>query len=292
MPTLAQTIDGLIASRNPDAGTRSRLAYWRDALGERELVEITIDDVDAALVALATRGRLRPSSKGTTPTGKPLKGSTINRYLAELSGVYVAARRLRLLPRNHQPPSRGLERHPEPPDANRYLTPEQVERLIAVCPLVDPHWGKLEALVRLLATTGLRIGNALALRWQDVDLERRTVTVARTKNGQPHTATLPQKTAEALARLPGGFPGALVFGGPEGRPYSPRRLWRRAAETAGLPRATPHWLRHSFGYRLAQAGASQTLIMHSLGHRSLSAAARYTHASVEDRRLLVDRVFG
>ena len=283
MATLADLIDCYAGSRDLDAGTISRLSFWYEALGPLELEAIGEPEVDRALAALVRRGNAR--------TGAPLKPATINRHVSQLETLFRHARKLRLLPRGHQAPTRGLK-EPEPADPERYLRPEEVERLLAAARLVDRRWKKLAVLIQVLATTGLRIGNVLALRWQDVDLERRTVTVARTKNGQPHTATLPQRTTEALARLPGGFPGALVFGGPEGRPYSPRRLWRRAAETAGLPRASPHWLRHSFGYRLAQAGASQTLIMQSMGHRSLSAAARYTHASVEDRRLLVDRVFG
>ena len=77
--------------------------------------------------------------------------------------------------------------------------------MIAVCPIVDQRWGKLQALIILLSTTGMRIGNALKdLRWANADLESRTVFVPGTKNGEPLTATLPQRTVEALSQLPKG----------------------------------------------------------------------------------------
>lgn len=293
MPTLSETVRGYIASRELDSGALPRLRYWVDALGERELAEITIDDVDAALVALARRERMRPSRTGTVPTGKPLEGSTLNRYLAQISSIYVFARRERLVPRTFQSPTRGLERAPERPDPERYLTPDQVDRLLPVCPIVDERWGRLGALVRLLATTGMRIGNALSLRWEHVDLERRVITIPRTKNGDPLCVALPQKTVDALERLPGRFPSALVFGGPQGRPYNPRRLFKRAAALARLPEgASWHWLRHSAGYAMARAGVSQGQIMQVMGHRSLRAAERYVHQDASDKLRIADQVFG
>ena len=293
MPTLHAVIDGFAASREWDAATFSRLGFWDDALGERELTEITPDDVDAALVALAERGRLLPGrNRPTSRTGQPLKGSTINRYVSQLGSVYTYARRLRLIPRAFVPPTKGIERAPEPPDPERYLMPEQVERLLKVAALVDRRWGKLPALIRLLSTTGLRIGNALALRWRDVDLERRTLSVPRTKNGEPIVCAMPQKTVDALRKLPGRSPEALVFGGPTGAPYNPRRLFRRACEEAGLPQVTPHWLRHSAGYALARAGVGQAMLMQILGHKSLASSARYMHQSADDKLRIADSVFG
>ncbi len=292
MPTLSTLIEGYVASREWDAATLSRLAFWADQLGSLELTEITADAVDQSLVNLAERGRLKPSSRGTVPSGQPLKGSTVNRYVAQLGSLYTYARRLRLIPRAYIPPTKGIERAPEHPDPERYLKPDEVQRLIAVARLVDRRWAKLPALIQVLATTGLRIGNALALRWQDVDLDRRVISVARTKNGSPIVCAMPEKTAEALRALPGKFPHALVFGGSQGRPYNPRRLWRRAVEEAGMPQATPHWLWHSAGYAMARAGVTQPMIMRAMGHKTLAASARYVHASADDLLEIADRVFG
>lgn len=294
MPTLDTAITAFLASREFDAATISRLDFWADQLGPVELLDITPELVDAALERLAARGRLHPlRGQPTRPAGSPLKGSTLNRYITQLGSIFRYARRLRLLPRGHVPPTRGVEKAPESNDAERYLRREEVERLLAVARLVDQRWGKLPALILVAFHTGLRVGNLQALRWADVDLARRTLSVARTKNGSPLVAALTERAAAELARLPGGRdPDALVFAGPHGRPFHFRRLWSQTCREAGLPGRNFHQLRHGCGSELARQGVGQAQIMAVLGHRTLTASARYMHQSVDDKRQVVDRVFG
>src|SRR5207253_11241253 len=114
MALLKHVNEAFIASRELDAASLSRLAFWMDTLGEREVMQITSEDVDAALVTLAERGRLKGGKSPTCTAGKPLAGSTMNRYLTQLGSLYKHARRLKLVPRAFVPPTRGLERAPEP----------------------------------------------------------------------------------------------------------------------------------------------------------------------------------
>jgi integrase len=294
MATLKSTVEALIASREWDRATLARLAFWTGEFGHVELVEISPDDVDAALVRLAERGRLRPARGRTTvPAGRPLAGSTVNRYITTLGGIYRFARKLRLLPRAHVPPTRGLEKAAEPVDPNRYLRPEEVERLLAVARVVDRKWKRLPALIRLAFDSGLRVGNLQTLRWRDVDLVARTAAVAKTKNGQPHVAALSVRAVAELEALAGSRPpDELVFGNARGRPHAFRRLWARVCTVAGLPGRNFHQLRHGCGSALAAAGVGQAQIMQHLGHRTLAASARYMHANTEDKRRVVDAVFG
>lgn len=293
MATVNAIIDAFVASRQLDGATLSRLAFWSEQLGEVELAAITPDDVDAALVRLAERGRLRPIRGQTTaPAGKPLAGSTINRYISQLGGLYRYARRLRLLPRAHVPPTKGVEKAPEPVDPERYLRPEEVERLVKVARVLDTRWGRLPALIIVAFHTGLRVGNILALRWRDLDLEAGTATVSKTKNGQPIVAALSVRTLAELKRLQGRAPEALVFGSPRtGRPYQFRTLWEKVTTEAGLPGRNFHQLRHGCGSALAQAGVGQAQIMAILGHKTLTASARYMHNNVDDKRAVVSKVF-
>ena len=292
MPTLNDTIEAFIASRDFDRATLARLAFWSDSLGDYELTDITPDLVDTALVQLAERGRLLPRRGAeTVPVGAPLAGSTINRYVSQLQSIFKYARRLRLLPRTHVPPTKGLERAPEPPDPNRYLRPEEVERLMAVARVLDQRWGKLPALILVAFHTGLRLGNLMGLRWSDVDLRARTVTVTKTKNGQPMVSALSSRAAAALAKLPGQDPEALVFAGRRGRPFHFRKLWTQVCDEARLPGRNFHQLRHGCGSALASAGVGQAQIMAIMGHKTLSASARYMHQNHHDKLSVVDRVF-
>lgn len=190
------------------------------------------------------------------------------------------------------PPTRGLEKAPERADPNRYLRPEEVERIIKVSRLLDRKWGRLVALTLVAFHTGLRVGNLMALRWGDVDLDRRTVTVLKTKNGQPMISALSERAAVELAKLPNQKPDACVFEGRGGRAFGFRSLWARVCTEAGLPGRNFHQLRHGCGSALASAGVGQAQIMAVMGHRTLSASARYMHHSTEDKRAVVQRVFG
>jgi len=189
-------------------------------------------------------------------------------------------------------PTRGVERAPEPPDPERYLRPEEVERALAVARVLDRQWGRMAALITLAYHSGLRVGSILGLRGRDLDLDAATLTVNRTKNGDPITVALSSAALDELKRLPKAGADELVFGNRAGKPFTYMPLWKRIAEEARLPGRVFHELRHGHGYRLAQAGVSQQIIMMSMGHRALSASARYAHANIADKRAVVARVFG
>ena len=293
MATLSAVVDAFVASREHDRATLGRLAFWVDHLGGRDLAEITPEDVDAALVRLAERGRLIPRrGHDTAPAGSPLAGSTFNRYISQLQSVFKYGRRLRLLPRAHVPPTRGIEKAAEPQDPNRYLRPEEVERILAVARVLDNKWGRLPALILTAFHTGLRVGNLTALRWRDIDLAERTVTVTKTKNGSPIVSALSDRAAAELAKIPGQLPEALVFTGRADRAHNFRALWVKTCTEAGLPGRNFHQLRHGCGSALATAGVGQAQIMAIMGHRTLTASARYMHQNASDKRAVVDRVFG
>lgn len=293
MQSLKSVMDAYVASREFDRATLGRLRWWAAELGTHPFTTLSPDDVDAALVRLAQRGKLRPvRGAPAAPTGQPLGGSTLNRYLSTLAGVYAFARRTRLTPRHFTPPTRGIEKAPERVDPERYLRPGDVERLIKVARAFDRRWGRMAALIVFQFHTGLRIGNTLALRWRDVDLAAGTATVLRTKNGDPHVAALTARCIEELARLPNRHPDAWVFANNAGtKPFDPRRLWTRITSIAGLEGRGIHQLRHGCGAALAMAGVNQAQIMSVMGHKTLVASARYIHSNVADRRAVVARVF-
>jgi hypothetical protein len=102
-------VDGLVAAREYDHATLGRLLFWVNEHGEKELADITPEVVDLSLVRLAERGKLKAGrNTNAKRTGKPLAGATLNRHVGQLASVFKYARRLRLLPRTHVPPTRGV----------------------------------------------------------------------------------------------------------------------------------------------------------------------------------------
>lgn len=132
-----------------------------------------------------------------------------------------------------------------------------------------------------MSRTGLRLGEAVALRWDDVDLVARRLTIARTfsmgalgtpKSGKTRGVDLSaqlavflehadvERKAEALAA--GREPSPLVFPGRDDQHFDQSRIskvFKRILKTAGLPSSlSPHALRHTFAIRLIKAGAPLT----------------------------------
>jgi len=95
-------VEAFVASSEWDQGTLSRLAFWVEVLGEREIAAISADDIDAGLLKLAERGRFKAGKRAAVRSGKPLSGSTMNRYLTQAGSAFREA----VAPRTFVPPTR------------------------------------------------------------------------------------------------------------------------------------------------------------------------------------------
>lgn len=162
----------------------------------------------------------------------------------------------------------------------------------------------LEALYVLALTTGMRQGEMLALRWQDVDLEngwlRVTGTLQRGKSGEAPRITEPKTpnsrrrlelaptAVEALRRhresqLGETVPSGLVFPNRDGRPWDSRNLVQREFELllkkANVKRIRFHDLRHTAATLMLELGINPKVASEMLGHSNVSITLQlYSHA--------------
>ena len=296
---LTNLIDAYMAAyTGADGAIGSRLAYWREALGARPAIEISSDDVADALFLLAQRrgrtflGRDKETGEARfKPLPRPLSEATANRYLTSLGSVYKWAKRRRLLPRGFVSPTRGVERAPTNNTRVRYLDAAERERLLAVCRVAP--WGRLYLLVLAAITTGARRGELLALKWRDLDLERRTATVATSKKSEPRTLVLTSQVIAEIERIRSRKPDDFVFASDRrpGRAMRIERAFKNACALAHIENFRFHDLRHTCASYLAQHGASLVEIADALGHKQFAMVKRYAHLSVESRARLVERVF-
>ncbi len=162
---------------------------------------------------------------------------------------------------------------------------DEVERLIGVCSKRAPTGLRNRALVALLYSSGLRLGEALALRPHDLDLERGVVHVRRGKGGKSRRSGL-FRFAEPhlkmwIARreeLEAGDVDPLfckLDGGPIDQSYV-RHLLPRLARKAGIPkRVHAHGFRHSHAAELDRAGIRLKHISEQLGHARPSTTDTY-----------------
>ncbi|WP_262281404.1 tyrosine recombinase XerC [Micromonospora sp. MA102] len=158
----------------------------------------------------------------------------------------------------------------------------------------DPVLLRDRLLLELLYGTGVRISEACGLDVTDVDQGRRVVRVLG-KGGRERAVPYGVPAQRALdAWLTQGRPAlaaprsdrALLLGARGGRlnPTTARRIVAGYAEAAGLPRVTPHGLRHSAATHLLEGGADLRAVQELLGHSSLASTQIYTHVSVERLR--------
>ena len=294
MTTLANIIDAMMASDSPaDIGSLGRVEFGRTELGHIDLLAITEDHVEDSCLRLAKRGKLTAGRNITArPSGNPLAPATITRYLTTLAGIYRWAKRQRLLPRRHETPTKRLEKPTSPVDKNKYMTAEEVDKLIKAARATDQRWGRLPAMITLGFHTGLRLGSITGLRCKDIDWENQTAFVRRTKNGEPHIAPLSTACMTELRQLHPKDPDRLIFEGRTGRPFRHTKLWERTVSLVGLEGRTFHWLRHSCGTALAANGVNQASIMAVMNHKTLTASARYMHANIDDTKRVIKGVFG
>ncbi|GHJ13372.1 tyrosine recombinase XerC [Micromonospora sp. AKA38] len=149
-------------------------------------------------------------------------------------------------------------------------------------------------LLELLYGTGVRISEACGLDVTDVDQARRVVRVLG-KGGRERAVPYGVPAQRALdAWLDAGraalvVPGsgrALLLGARGGRlnPTTARRIVAGWTAAAGVPRVTPHGLRHSAATHLLEGGADLRAVQELLGHSSLASTQIYTHVSVERLR--------
>jgi integrase len=195
-----------------------------------------------------------------------------NRELAVLKSVFNRCREWKLYEGDN--PVTSVKLLKEPRQRLRFLEPEEEDRLLAEC--AEP----LRTMVLVGTNCGLRLkSEALTLRWADVDVMRRTLTVAAAyaKSGTSRTVSLNSTVLAALDRLTKR--SEFVFAKPNGKPYHAIRGFRAACERAGLTDVTVHTTRHTFATRLVENGVDLRTVQELGGWATLSLIQRYAHVS-------------
>lgn len=284
VPTLVAYAENVIDTRFAPvlaAGSvgvyRAALRAWRGYFGAKAL-----DAITPALWATyrAWRATARNSTHGERT--KPVGPRTLNADLQCLVRVLNEATLDGHLASN---PLAGTKKLREPKRPRRYLSVEEVERLLANCPK------RFRPLLTTAIFTGCRKSELVAIRWHDVDLDGMKLTIFRSKTGTSDRLDLHPVVAKELERLKRKRPDAKgedhVFLSTHGTAYvDVRKSWNAALRAAGIdarPGLTFHSTRHSFATVFLANGGAVTDLMAQLGHQKLETTQIYA-ADVSERR--------
>jgi len=227
--------------------------------------------------------------------------------MAALSHVCtVAVREWGWIPGN---PLQSVQKPKEPRGRVRFLSDEERRKLLDACR--KSRNKALHDVVVLALSTSMRRNEILHLTWDAVDLERGTITLEDTKNGERrmvplvgHALNLMQERSK-IRRLD----TRLVFPAPMTPRKAPKPIdiesaWQHALTCAGLGKATEkdeppkdekdvfrfHDLRHTAASYLLMNGASLGELAEILGHKTLQMVKRYSHISESHASTLVARM--
>lgn len=169
----------------------------------------------------------------------------------------------------------------------RYLSDDERKALLDACK------GHLRDAVMLALYAGMRKGEILGLRWEDIDLDRGQITVRETKNGEIRHIPIASPLLTHLERIPRRLGCPHLFAGTDGTPFQDiDTTWQAARDRAGLKDFRFHDLRHTFASYMAMSGVGLEVIQALLGHKTPSMTLRYAHLSPDYLRASVEKMAG
>jgi integrase len=261
-------------------GDRGRIeGHILPVLGQLPVSAVTKQDVEKFMHSVAA-GETQRQSK-TKPRGvSRVRGGrgVATRTVGLLGAIFSYAVNSNLRTDN---PAHGVRKYAENKRERRLSDAEYLALGVGLRQAVGTVWPQAIACTKFLAMSGWRSGEALALRWRDLDLVRRIAILPDTKTGRS-TRPLSLAACDVLHSQTRSTDDALVF--PATRGDGPmvgfKKMLRRLVTAAALPAdVTAHVLRHSFASLAGDMGYSELTIAALVGHKGQSITSRYVHAA-------------
>lgn len=165
--------------------------------------------------------------------------------------------------------------------SREYLRPDEVALLLKAAGKTGRYPKRDRALILLIYRHGLRVSEAVNLRWHQIDWKLCQIHVSRQKGGKPSVQPLQGDELRLLRLLRREHPDhPFIFVGETGAPLSERSIHRIVARAGKLAKLDfpvhPHMLRHACGYYLASRGTDTRTIQDYLGHTDIKHTVTYT----------------
>jgi integrase len=209
----------------------------------------------------------------TERTQKGNKPATVNRLIATLKHMFTKAVEWEMVEEQTLKRIRKVKLLEENNRRLRYLSQEECQKLINSC---DAH---LKPIVITALNTGMRKGEILSLKWDNVDLKHGFILLDKTKNGErreiPINKTLETTIRGVMRRIDVPY---LFHDRVTAKPLKGvKRSFNSALKKAKVRDFRFHDLRHCFASHLVMAGVDLTTVKELLGHKHITMTLRYAH---------------
>jgi integrase len=250
---------------------------------------LKLDEIDVGQI----QGLKAKLGEGSNRFRKPLTLKTRNNVLAVVSNALRYAEEVGLIEEAPRIRPYKFER----PEIQCWEIDEW-RRLIDAA-RVEGEWMVVSML--LAGDAGMRLGEVLGLRWEDLDLVARRITIARQirkgvegtpKGGRRRSVPMTAGLGSELGRLQQVRTGRIVCGS-EGAPVAEAALKHviyRVCRRAGLPGRSWHSLRHTFATHAARFGVNPWRLQAWLGHSTINMTMRYVHHVEEHHRPIPEEI--
>lgn len=284
--TVAELVDRYIENVIPTkprnaAACTAQLKWWKAQIGH-----CLLSDLTPALIA-EQRDKLL---KGITFKGTLRAPATAVRYLAAFSHTLTVA--VKEWGWMEDSPMRKVTKPTEARGRVRFLDDNEREALLHACQ--DSSNPYLYLAFVLAISTGMRQGELMNLRWEDIDLFKRRITLHHTKNGERRVVPLRGLALQLLQKYTMSRKQdiGLLFPSKEdsNKPMDLRFSWEQALKKAAVEDYKWHDNRHSCASYLLMHGASLAEIAEVLGHKTLAMVKRYSHLSEAHASNIVEKM--
>jgi integrase len=259
-----------------------RLKPMRDVFGNRAAESITPQDIERWFSAATT-----PRTRNGKPSGVRWKPATINRYKALISMVYRQGIKNRKICTN---PAKEIERRTENNSRDRYLLePEELALRRATSESCPEHLQEIEIALH----TGMRRSEQYQCDWSWVDVDRRVLTVPRSKHGEKRRVYLNDDAVAALIvlwRFSEGRGRIFAHLYTSAKTIGAREWFAMVLRKAGIANFHWHDLRHTFASLLVMAGVDIRTVQELMGHKTIQVTMRYAHLAPEHQLEAVQRL--
>jgi integrase len=210
---------------------------------------------------------------------KEVKASSINRDMTALKAALNWGVNLGVIETNPLARVRRLQER-DSQQKVRFLSPDENARLMAALKRCSDY---LRAMVIISLNTGVRRGALFALLWEDVDMERRILTLRgeEAKNSKINHVPINGPAFQAFKSLP--RTSSLVFPSPKtgNQIDNCRHSWKTLLKAAQIENFRWHDMRHDFASQLVMKGVDLNTVRELLGHSDMKMTLRYAHLAPE-----------